>query len=284
MIAKRASKGIDHGVVIVPEGLIEFIPEIKALIAELNELMGKFSEDMDKITDFHDKKEFLYKKLTAESTKLMASLPEEIEKMLLLERDSHGNLQVSQIPTERLLIQMAEEKLKEMKRHQDEVRHLAMTETEYKKFADSKFATNSHFFGYEGRCGAPTLFDAAYTFNLGLAAGSLVLDGMTGYIASITDLDKGGKVIALPLTGLLTIEKRHGKNEMVIKKGLVEMDSPAFHYFAGRRATWAEKDHFTSPGPRQLWGPVAKQMPITVALNRGYKSINFDLGKETKID
>lgn len=283
IVAKRASTGINHGVVIVPEGLIEFIPEMKVLIAELNEIMGKFSIDMEKIEDFNEKEEFVSKKLSADSAKLMASLPKEIEKMLLLERDSHGNLQVSQIPTERLLIQMAEEKLREMKRHPDEVKNLNMTEAEYKKFADSKFSTNSHFFGYEGRCGAPTLFDAAYTFNLGLAAGSLILDGRTGYIASITDLGNGGRVIALPLTGLLAIERRHGKSEFVIRKGLVEIDSPAFRFFESRRPVWAEKDHFSSPGPRQIWGPVSKQLPMTVALNRDYSSIKFDLGQDTKL-
>ncbi len=283
VIAKRAAKGINHGVVVVPEGLIEFIPEMKDLIAELNEIMAEFGEDLNKITFFEGKKDFLYKKLSADAAKLMASLPDEFEKMLLLDRDSHGNLQVSQIPTERLLIQMAEEKLQEMKRHPDEFKHLNLNSAEGKKFMESKFSTNSHFFGYEGRCGAPTLFDAAYTLNLGLTAGSLILEGKTGYIASITDLDKGGKVLALPLTGLLNIERRHGKNEMVIKKGLVETSSPAFQYFAERRSSWAEEDHFTSPGPRQLWGPISKQFPITVALNRYYESIVFDLGEETEI-
>ncbi len=283
IIAKRASIGINHGVVIIPEGLIEFIPEMKVLISELNEIMGKFSIDMEKIVDFNEKSEFIDKKMTPDSAKLLASLPKEIERMLLLERDSHGNLQVSQIPTERLLIQMVEEKLKEMKRHSDEVKHLKMTEAEYKKFSDSKFSTNSHFFGYEGRCGAPTLFDAAYTFNLGLAAGSLILDGKTGYIASVTNLDRGGRVIALPLTGLLAIERRHGRSEFVIRKGLVEVESPAFRFFESRRRVWAERDHFSSPGPRQLWGPVSKQLPMTVALNRGCSSIRFDLGEDTKL-
>lgn len=282
-IARRAAKGVNHGLVLVPEGLIEFIPEMKTLIAELNDVMAHFSEDVDRIASLEEKKDFIYKKLTPESAKLMASLPYEIEKMMLMERDSHGNLQVSQIPTERLLIQMTEEKIAEMKRHPDEFAHLKLSEDEGKKFMASKFSTNSHFFGYEGRCGAPTLFDAAYTLNLGLAAGSLMLDGRTGYIASVTGLDKGGQVLALPLTGLLNIERRHGKNEMVIKKGLVETSSPAFKFFAERRGTWADKDCFTSPGPRQLWGPVSKQVPMTVALNRDYQSILFDLGSETRL-
>ncbi len=283
VIACRAGRGINHGVVVVPEGLIEFIPEMKTLISELNDIMGKYGGDLDRINVLEEKKDFVYKKLTADSAKLMASLPYEIEKMLLLERDSHGNLQVSQIPTERLLIQMAEEKLAEMKRHPDDYRHLGLSDEEFARFAKSKFSSNSHFFGYEGRCGAPTLFDAAYTLNLGLAAGSLALEGRTGYIASVTGLDKGGKILALPLTGLLNIERRQGKNEMVIKKGLVETSSPAFKYFSERRAEWAKQDLFTSPGPRQLWGPVAKQLPATVALNRNYSGLAFDLGREIKL-
>ena len=120
-----------------------------------------------------------------------------------------------------------------------------------------------------------TLFDAAYTYNLGLTAGSLILTGKTGYIASITDLNAGGFPVALPLTGLLNIERRHGKDEMVIEKALVKLDSPAFKYFESRRAAWAAEDLFCSPGPRQLWGPAAMQIPITVALNRNYASLGF---------
>ncbi|MCX7821145.1 MAG: diphosphate--fructose-6-phosphate 1-phosphotransferase [Brevinematales bacterium] len=283
VILTRASKGINHGVIVIPEGLIEFVPEMKSLIAELNDIMGHYGEDISKMFTFEEKKDFIYKKLNADSAKLMASLPDEFEKMLLLDRDAHGNLQVSQIPTEKLLITMVEERINEVKNHLDEIAYLNFDEKGLERIKKFKFATNNHFFGYEGRCGAPSLFDAAYTLNLGLCAGSLILDGKTGYIASVTDFDKGGSVLALPLTGLLNIEKRHGKNEMVIKKGLVEVDSPAFKFFEKRRKDWAEKDLFTSPGPRQLWGPVSKQLPITVALNRGYSSLEFNLGKETKV-
>jgi pyrophosphate--fructose-6-phosphate 1-phosphotransferase len=176
--------------------------------------------------------------------------------MLVADRDSHGNLQVSLIPTERLLMDMVAKRVKELD-------------------SNVKFATQNHFFGYEGRCGAPTLFDAAYTYNLGLTAGSLILAGKTGYMASITDLNSGGKPVAIPLTGLLNIERRHGKDEMVIEKALVKCDSPAFEYFASRRAAWAAEDLFCSPGPRQLWGPASMQMPMTVALNRSYSSLEF---------
>lgn len=283
VVAARAAKGINHGVVVIPEGLIEFIPEMKELIAQLNDVLAEFDKDIKDMNTMAEKKDFIYKKLKSEQAQLMASLPDEFEDMLLLDRDSHGNLQVSQIPTERLLIEMTAKKLKEMKNHPNETAHLKFSVEENKRFLDFKFSTNNHFFGYEGRCGAPTLFDAAYCLNLGLAAGSLILDGKSGYIVSITDLNKGGKVMALPLTGLLNIERRHGKDEMVIKKGLVEIDSPAFKFFEERRRIWAEKDHFTSPGPRQLWGPVAKQVPASVTLNRGYDSLAFDLGTDTPI-
>jgi pyrophosphate--fructose-6-phosphate 1-phosphotransferase len=129
------------------------------------------------------------------------------------------------------------------------------------------FAAHSHFLGYEGRCGAPTLFDAAYTYNLGLTAGSLILDGRTGYMATITGLTSGGTPQAIPLAGLLNIERRHGKDEFVIEKALVKMDSPAMQYFVSRRDDWAGSDLFASPGPRQFWGPTTHQLPISVALN-----------------
>ncbi|MGC8765937.1 MAG: diphosphate--fructose-6-phosphate 1-phosphotransferase [Brevinematia bacterium] len=283
VIIKRAANGINHGVIVIPEGLIEFIPEMKRLISELNDLMGKFGEDISQMFSFEEKKDFIYKKLSADAAKLMASLPDEFERMLLLDRDAHGNLQVSQIPTEKLLLMMVEEKINEIKHHPEEVKYLNIDEKGIERIKKFKFATNNHFFGYEGRCGAPSIFDASYTLNLGLCAGSLILDGKTGYIATVTDFDKGGSVLALPLTGLLNVEKRHGKNEMVIKKGLVEVDSPAFKFFEKRRKEWAEKDLFANPGPRQLWGPTSRQIPFTVALNRGYSSLDFNIGKEYKI-
>lgn len=282
-VAKRAAKGINHGLVLIPEGLIEFIPEMRDMIEDLNEVIAKYETDLANMHSVTDKRDFVYGKMQADSTKLMASLPNKIENMLLLERDSHGNLPVSQIPTEELLIEMVAPQIKAMQNHPEDAAHLGLNDTEMAKFKKFKFATLNHFFGYEGRCGAPTLFDAAYTLNLGLVAGSLMLEGRTGYIASISDLDKGGKPIALPLTGLINIERRHGQDEMVIEKALVELDSPAFKFYEERREIWAKEDHFASPGPRQLWGPTAKQLPYTVALNRGLDSLAFDLGEDTKI-
>jgi pyrophosphate--fructose-6-phosphate 1-phosphotransferase len=287
-VARRAGKGINHGVVIIPEGLIEFIPEMKQLITELNEVMAHSEKMLSETHDVGEKKNFIYGKISAESAKLMASLPDEFENMLLLDRDSHGNLQVSQIPTEKLLIEMATTRLHEMKTDPKPFfgqaeGQIDLNPEEVARFVKSKFSTNNHFFGYEGRCGAPSRFDAAYCVNLGITAGSLVLSGKTGYMAAITSLDKGGKALALPLTGLINVERRHGKDEMVIEKALVKIDSPAFMFFQACRDRWSREDCFASPGPRQLWGPVASQMPMTVALNQGYAGLNFDLAADVKL-
>ena len=257
-VVGRSAKGINHGVVLVPEGLIEFIPEMNTLIAELNDVLAHHADAFASEADA-DKTAFVMTKLTPANATLLASLPAYVVRMLLAERDSHGNLQVSLIPTEQLLVDMVKARVKEID-------------------AAIPFGAHCHFLGYEGRCGAPTLFDAAYTYNLGLTAGSLILDGRTGYMATVTDLDKGGVPRAIPLTGLLNIERRHGKDEFVIEKALVKMDSPAMQYFVSRRADWAADDLFCSPGPRQLWGDVAKQMPISVALNSGAGSLVFSIG------
>jgi len=256
VIDRAKNKKINHGVVVIPEGIIEFIPEMRRLIDELNNDMAQYRAQMDGM-NLTEKHRFVQDKLSEQNSRLYASLPVYIQDMLMLERDSHGNLQVSQIPTERLLINMVRKRIKELD-------------------GSVPFGTNSHFFGYEGRCGAPSLFDAAFTFNLGLTAASLILDGHTGYMAAVSDFDKGGSILAIPLTGLLNIERRQGNDEMVIEKALVTLDSPAFRYFESRRKIWASEDRFTSPGPRQMWGPVSNQIPMTVALNRGYNDLNFN--------
>ncbi|MFW6364922.1 MAG: diphosphate--fructose-6-phosphate 1-phosphotransferase [Spirochaetota bacterium] len=258
-VVKRSHKRMNHGVVLIPEGIIEFIPEMNSLIAELNDKIALFERELSVKTN-EEKRNFIYSKLTPKHAQLMSSLPDYIEDMLLAERDSHGNLQVSLIPTERLLIDMVSVRVRELD-------------------SSVPFKTQNHFFGYEGRCGAPTLFDAAYCYNLGLTAGSLILAGKTGYMASVSDLNGGGKPLAIPMTGLLNIERRHGKDEFVIEKALAKTDSEAMQYFISRRAVWAEEDLFASPGPRQLWGPAARQIPMTVALNRNYSSLDFNIGK-----
>ena len=257
IIIARSKKGINHGVAIIPEGLIEFIPEMTRLISELNDGVAEWGHDFNSL-DFLDKRNKIESKLSEPIKKLFFSLPEYIQEMLLLERDSHGNLQVSLIPTEKLLIDMISVKIKELD-------------------PSVPFKTLNHFFGYEGRCGAPSSFDAMYCYNLGLTVGSLILAGLTGYLAAMTDLSERGSILAIPLTSLIHIEKRHGQNEFVIEKALVKTDSPAFKYFESRRESWQREDLFASPGPRQFWGPTVKQLPLTVALNQNYQDIQFKL-------
>ncbi|MDK2817948.1 MAG: diphosphate--fructose-6-phosphate 1-phosphotransferase [Spirochaetota bacterium] len=268
----RVNQGINHGLVLIPEGFIEFIPEMRILLNEMDEIMGH-NLDIISTMDINAKKEFIVSKLSAGTRVLYQDLPSSIQDMLLLERDSHGNLPLSQIPTEILVIEMVATCITK----------LQLSSSKDSLFTTYKFNALNHFFGYEGRCGAPTLFDAAYCLNLGLIAGSLVLGGHTGYIAAITDLQNGGVAQAIPLTGLLNIERRHGQDEFVIEKALVKLDSPAFEFFVSRRKQWAENECFTSPGPRQLMGSVAKTLPITVALNRKYENLTFNLGADTEI-
>ena len=258
VVVQRSKKGLDHGVVLIPEGLIEFIPEMNSLIAELNDALAQNAEEFAALHTVA-KAVFIQSKLSAGNSRLLTSLPDYIVNMLLADRDSHGNLQVSLIPTEQLLVDMVKARVKELD-------------------ANVPFGAHTHFLGYEGRCGAPTLFDAAYTYNLGLTAGSLILDGRTGYMATVTDLTTGGVPKAIPLTGLLNIERRHGHNEFVIEKALVKMEGLAMQYFVSRRADWAADDCFCSPGPRQLWGPSAYQQPVSVALNSASNSLTFKIG------
>ncbi len=231
---------------------------MNSLIAELNDALAQNAEEFATLHTV-SKSVFIQGKLSADNGRLLASLPDYIVNMLLADRDSHGNLQVSLIPTEQLLVDMVAARVKQLD-------------------AKVPFGAHTHFLGYEGRCGAPTLFDAAYTYNLGLTAGSLILDGRTGYMATVTDLTAGGLPKAIPLTGLLNIERRHGHNEFVIEKALVKMDSAAMKYFVSRRADWSADDCFCSPGPRQLWGTAAYQQPISVALNSASDSLTFKIG------
>ncbi len=271
-ILSRAAKGLNYGVVLIPEGVIEFIPELKTLIQTLNGLIASHETDLQ-ILILTEKLTFIQSQLNAEQKALLMSLPEAIKQQLLLERDSHGNLQVSQIPTEQLLIEMVKIKLKELKSKAETWGEWSAKELD--RIMQFKFASNSHFFGYEGRCGAPTRFDAAYTYNLGLIAGSLTLTQQTGYMAAITQLDHDWQAIALPLTGLMGVETREGESTLVIRKALVDIQSPAFSYFVSRRSQWATQDAFCNPGPIQLWGPTSESLPFTIALNHGLSSLKF---------
>lgn len=290
IITQRRLQGINHGVVLIPEGLVEFVPEMRTLIQELNQVLAEYETDIKDLPTLKNKQEFIYPLLSPQSAQLMASLPDEIEEMLILDRDEHGNVKVSQIETEKLLIDKIRYRVSEIKRHPDRffgtgAGKIAATPEQIEKIRSLSLSTQSHFLGYEGRSGKPTLFDAAFTFNLGLTAGSLVLAGKTGYMAVVTDFDKGGRALALPLSGLITSEMRKGKPEDVIEKSLVELSSPAFKAFEQNRDQWARQDLFSSPGPIQHWGPTSRQIPIVVALDQGYEDYkNFQLGEEREID
>ena len=290
IITQRRLKGINHGVVLVPEGLVEFIPEIRTLIQELNKVLADYEADIKDLPTLKNKQEFIYPLLSPPSAQLMASLPEDIEEMLILDRDEHGNVKVSQIETEKLLIDKIRYRVSEIKRHPERFfgkggGKIDATPEQIEKIQSLSLSTQSHFLGYEGRCGKPTPFDAAFTFNLGLTAGSLVLAGKTGYMAAVTDFDKGGRALGLPLSGLITSEMRKGKPEEVIEKSLVELSLPSFEVFAENRDQWAREDLFSSPGPIQHWGPTSRQIPISVALDQGYEDYkSFKLGEEQKID
>ena len=246
IIINRSKKGYNYGVVLIPEGLIEFIEECSVLIEELNSINYQSEQELND-------------KLSATSMTTFKSLPTLIQDQLLLDRDSHGNLKLSQIDTQLLLIEMLNDYFKENQ-------------------IDIPFNGISHFFGYEGRCGAPSAFDASFTYNLGLVAGSLVLGGHTGYMAAISRFDQAAKPLGIPLLGLLDIEKRENKNAVVIKKAIVKLNTPAFTLFSERRSIWAERDSFSSPGPRQYWGPVAKRLPFSTTLNEHYSDLNFSFG------
>jgi pyrophosphate--fructose-6-phosphate 1-phosphotransferase len=289
IITQRRMKGINHGVILVPEGLVEFIPEMRKLISELNAVLAEYSKDISDLPSLEHKREFLMPRLSAPSAQLMASLPPDIQAMLILDRDDHGNVKVSQIETEKLLVEKIRYRLSEMKRHTgmffgQEEGKIQATPEQVEDFKKVTLSTQSHFLGYEGRSSKPTRFDAGFTFLLGMTAGSLVLAGKTGYMAAITGFDKGGRVLALPLAALITVEMRGGKEEFVIEKSLVELDSPSFKVFSQNRDKWAQEDLFCSPGAIQYWGPTSHQVPVIVALDQGYSDFSdFNLGEEKKI-
>ncbi len=290
VMTERRLKGINHGVVLIPEGLVEFIPEMGRLIQELNRVLGEYERDVRDLPTLKNKQEFIYPLLSPQSAQVMASLPDEIQEMLILDRDDHGNVKVSQIETEKLLIDKIRYRVSELKRHPERFfgpgdRKIDARPEQIERIKGMSLSTQSHFLGYEGRCAKPSLFDAAFTFLLGLAAGSLALEGKTGYMAAVTDFDKGGKVLALPLVGLVTRELRKGKEEFVIEKSLVKTTSPSYLFFVKNRDRWAREDLFSSPGPIQHWGPTSKQIPLSVALDQGYKDFkSFDMGEERLVE
>ena len=242
VVKTRAAAGKDFGVVLVPEGLIEFVPEVKKLIEELNDLLAENTAHFDTLSN-DDKLKFIISKISAESSQAFSEMPITIKNQLIMDRDPHGNVQVSKIETERLLIDMVGDRLREWK-----------TKGEYK----GSYSYQNHFLGYEGRCAAPSNFDADYCYSLGFAASALLGTGKTGYLSSVRYLTKSADhwvAGGIPLTMMMNLERRHGKDKPVIRKALVELDKKPFKTFAANRAAWATEDAFQYPGPIQYFGP-----------------------------
>jgi len=261
VIAKRAENGENFGVALIPEGLIEFVPEMKKLIAELNDILAEGTDtgkEFKMLKKAH-RMNWLATQLTKDSAKVFKSLPSGIATQITLDRDPHGNVQVSLIETEKLLGEMVKTKLEKMKE-----------EGEF----SGKFGTQYHFFGYEGRCAAPSNFDSDYCYSLGYTAAVLISEGKTGYMASVRNLTApANEWIAggVPTTMMMNMEKRHGHMKPVIQKALVELDGAPFKYFISKRGEWAFNTQYIYPGPIQYFGPteVCDQPTATLKLEKG---------------
>ncbi len=259
-VEKRAANGDNFGVVIIPEGIVEFVPEFSALIKEINELLaGSKTDEFNAIASWKEKVNFIMNGLSAEAYAVFEILPRTIQQQLFLERDPHGNVQVSLIESETLFAEMVKAELKK--------RAAAGT---YK----GKFATLHHFFGYEGRCAFPSNFDSDYCYSLGYNAFMLIQYGYTGYLSKVSNLSKpadewvaGG----MPITKMMNIERRNGEDKPVIRKALVELDGAPFKYFEAHRKEWAVETAFTYPGAIQYYGPseVCDRTTVTLALEKG---------------
>ena len=259
-VAKRAANGDNFGVAIIPEGVVEFVPEFSVLIAEINELLaGAKADEFNALPGWADKYAFIEKGLTAESFDVFKILPQTIQQQLFLERDPHGNVQVSLIESEKLFSALVKDKLDAMKK-----------EGKY----SGKFSALHHFFGYEGRCAFPSNFDADYCYSLGYNAFMLIQYGYTGYLSKVSNLSKPAEewvAGGMPITKMMNMERRHGEDKPVIRKALVELEGKPFKYFEAHRAEWAVKTEFTFPGAIQYYGPaeVCDLTTRTLALEKG---------------
>ena len=254
-VVARAADGNNFGTVIIPEGVIEFIPAIKKLIAQLNDVLAMPEA---KNLDRHESIDFVKAHLTDENLAVFNSLPTGVARQLALDRDPHGNVQVSLIETEKLLSTMVAQKLEKMKKEGKYV---------------GKFGTQHHFFGYEGRCAAPSNFDADYCYALGTSAAQLIANGKTGYMAIVKNTTAPAEqwiAGGVPITMMMNMEKRAGEMKPVIRKALVELDGAPFKEFAAHRDEWARKTAYVYPGPIQYWGPteVCDQPTKTLALEQ----------------
>ncbi|MBQ9439210.1 MAG: diphosphate--fructose-6-phosphate 1-phosphotransferase [Paludibacteraceae bacterium] len=261
VIVNRAEAGLNFGTILIPEGLIEFIPAMKQLISELNDLLAH-NEDFNALETDDEKRQYVKGKLTEESRSVYRDLPKGIAKQLTMDRDPHGNVQVSLIETEKLLIEMVAKRLATLKAN---------------GIYHGKFSALNHFFGYEGRCAIPSNFDADYCYTLGNAAAILIVNGKTGYMASVKNLTKSAdEWIAggVPITMMMNMERRHGEMKPVIQKALVDLNGAPFKYFEAHRAQWADANtSYIYPGPIQYYGPseVCDQPTQTLKLESGVK-------------
>ncbi len=255
IVVRRSQNGKNFGIAVIPEGLIEFIPELKSMIANLNDVMPTLEKDSAYSNGSDAEKiAIIENTLSSENAAVFKSLPALIKSQLLMDRDPHGNVQVSKIETEKLLISMVEEKLAQLKKEG--------------KF-NGKFSTQSHFFGYEGRCAFPSNFDADYCYALGFNAFALINFGLTGYLSSVRNLtEPANDWIAggVPLTMMMNMERRHGEMKPVIKKALVELDGPVFKKLEANREDWAMNDRYLFPGAIQYFGPSSVCDITTVTL------------------
>ena len=256
-VAYRAAQGNNFGVVLIPEGLIEFIPAIGRLIQELNDLLAAHGADY-KDLDKDAQRTYILSHLSEANKATFETLPEGVARQLSLDRDPHGNVQVSLIETEKLISEMVATKLAEWKK-----------EGKY----TGKFSPLHHFFGYEGRCAAPSNFDADYCYALGTSAAQLIANGKTGYMAIVKNTTAGTdewKAGGVPITMMMNMERRNGEMKPVIRKALVELDGKPFKTFAAQRDQWAKETCYVYPGPIQYWGPsdVCDQTTKTLALEQ----------------
>ncbi|MGD2170406.1 MAG: diphosphate--fructose-6-phosphate 1-phosphotransferase [Chlamydiota bacterium] len=254
-VIERSHNQKNYGVVLLPEGLIEFIPEVKALIKELNELLAKGKEHLahiNQLSEPSEKIEYVTNHLSQESQSCFSIFPEKIKEQLLIDRDPHGNVQVSKIETEHLLVEMLKKELQQDKSFQ------------------GKFNAVTHFFGYEGRSCMPSNFDADYCYCLGYTASLLIYSGLSGYICCVSNLNKPSdswEIKGIPIVSFMNLEKRHGKEKPVIKKYLIDTSTEACKRLVNKRSAWMIEDHYLLPGPMQFWGEkkLTDSFPISIS-------------------
>ena len=258
LICARALQNKHYGVILIPEGLFEFIPECQSMIWELNRAMGSLKSGEAELDHHQARLELVQNQLSPTSLACFAGLPDNIQKQLLLDRDPHGNVQLSKIETERLLIALVEKEL--MRRKQ-------------KDLYTGQFNSQPLFCGYEGRCGLPTNFDCNYCYALGHTAALLVQHGATGYMCAVRNLAQPvecWQISGIPIVNMLHFEMRKNKKQAVLKKALVDLDGPVFAHFKEERARWVLDDHYTCPGPIQFAGPpeITGNLPLTLLLEQ----------------